>query len=101
MMTPPFDTLRLSRSLRDQAHFTSEQSEGIASALAESFQDTLVTRADVKAVEAGLKADLKAMEVGLKSDLKSEIGNLRSELYKAMGLQTLAIIGMIAALKLL
>ena len=72
MAMVPFDTLRLSRMLRDKAHFTQDQSDGFAEALAEAFQDDLVT-----------KQDLREEISGLRSDLRAEIA-MRVELYKAL-----------------
>ena len=36
MTAAPFDTLKLSRQLRERAHFDQEQAEGFAEALAEA-----------------------------------------------------------------
>lgn len=44
MSAIPFDTLKLARSLREKAHFTPEQAEGVADALAGTFQDQVVTK---------------------------------------------------------
>jgi hypothetical protein len=76
-----FDTLRLSRTLRDKGHFTSEQAEALAEALGDASHGDLVTKADL----AGLatKADLAAVrtEIGeLRTELKTEIAELKSEL---------------------
>jgi hypothetical protein len=37
----PFDTLKLSRLLRERAHFDQEQSEGLAETLAKAFQEEI------------------------------------------------------------
>jgi hypothetical protein len=37
MTAAPFDTLKLSRQLREQAHFSQDQAEGVAEALARGF----------------------------------------------------------------
>lgn len=73
-----FDTLRLSRTLRDKGHFTTEQAEALAEALAEAGQDDLATKADLARLEAKLaetKADILKWVVG------------------AIGFQTLVILG--------
>jgi hypothetical protein len=58
-----FDTLRLSRTLRDKGHFTLEQAEALAEALGEAAHDDLATKADLpnlatKADLAEVKADI-------------------------------------------
>ncbi len=80
MSTLVFDTLRLSRTLRDKGHFTSEQAEALAEALGDAAQNDLVTKADLKADLADLKAEI----------LKWVIG--------AIGFQTLIVVGAIVAL---
>lgn len=94
-----FDTLRLSRILRDKGHFTSEQAEALAEALGEASHGDLATKADLAslATKADLanfatktdlanfatKADLAAVrtEVAeLRTELKTEIAELKSEL---------------------
>jgi hypothetical protein len=37
----PFDTLKLSRQLRERAHFNQDQAEGFAEALATAFQEQI------------------------------------------------------------
>jgi hypothetical protein len=48
MTAAPFDTLKLSRQLRERAHFSQEQAEGIAETLAESFHERIATKTDVQ-----------------------------------------------------
>src|ERR1019366_2395848 len=67
-----FDTLRLSRTLRDKGHFTSEQAEALAEALGEASQGDLATKADL----AGVRTEIAE----LKTELKSEIAELRTEI---------------------
>jgi hypothetical protein len=82
-----FDTLRLSRTLRDKGHFTPEQAEALAEALGEAGHDDLATKADL----AALKADLKADIAEVKSDiLKWIVG--------AIGFQTVVILGALVSL---
>ena len=76
MTTLLFDTLRLSRTLRDKGHFTTEQAEALAEALSEAAQGDLVTKTDL----AEAKVDI----------LKWIIS--------AIGFQTLVILGAIVAL---
>jgi len=91
MATVAFDTLKLARALRD-AHFTNEQAEGAAGAIAEAIQSDLVTKSDFNAAIAGLTARLGAFEpefatlktdgAGMKADiavLKSDVATLKSD----------------------
>jgi chromosome segregation ATPase len=76
-----FDTLRLSRTLRDKGHFTSEQAEALAEALGEASHSDLATKADL--VDLATKADLAAVRTEiaeLRTELKTEIAELRTEL---------------------
>jgi ribosomal protein L29 len=87
-----FDTLRLSRTLRDKGHFTSEQAEALAEALGEASHGDLATKADladlatkadlaaVRTEIAELRTELKTEIAELRSDLKTEIAELRSDL---------------------
>ncbi|HEY8030905.1 MAG TPA: hypothetical protein VIF02_00645, partial [Methylocella sp.] len=54
-----FDTLRLSRTLRDKGHFTAEQAETLAEALGEASQGDLVTKADFAELRTEI-AEIKA-----------------------------------------
>ena len=47
MTGAPFDALKLSRQLRERAHFDQEQAEGFAEALAEAFQVQIATKTDL------------------------------------------------------
>jgi hypothetical protein len=84
-----FDTLRLSRTLRDKGHFTSEQAEALAEALGEASQSDLATKADI--------AELRTEIAELRIELKAEIAAVRTELLKwiigAIGFQTVVILG--------
>lgn len=80
-----FDTLRLSRTLRDKGHFTLEQAEALAEALGEASQDNLATKADI--VILVTKADLAEAKADI---LKRVVG--------AIGLQTLVILGALVSL---
>jgi hypothetical protein len=87
MTAVPFDTLKLARALRDKAHFTPEQAEGAADAIAEAVQTDLATKADL---------------VMLGADLRAEIAEAKSEIIKWMfgtiGFQTIVILGGVIAL---
>ena len=78
-----FDTLRLSRTLRDKGHFTPEQAEALAEALGEAAQGDLATKADLAKLEAKIaeaKADILKWVVG------------------AIGFQTVVILGALVSL---
>jgi ribosomal protein L29 len=81
-----FDTLRLSRTLRDKGHFTAEQAEALAEALGEATQGDLATKADLAAVRtevAELKTELETETAGVRAeiaDVRTEIAGLRTEL---------------------
>jgi len=49
----PFDTLRLARTLREKVHFTAEQAEGVADALADVFQDRVAAKDDLACSNSG------------------------------------------------
>ncbi len=105
-----FDTLRLSRTLRDKGHFTSEQAEALAEALGEASHGDLATKADL--ADLATKADLAAVRAEiaeLKSELKSEIAELKIEIagtkidllkwiIGAIGFQTAVILGALISL---
>jgi hypothetical protein len=59
----PFDTLKLARTLRDKAKFSSDQAEGVADALAEAFQDEIATKTDLRELELRLTTKIGGMLV--------------------------------------
>jgi len=82
-----FDTLRLSRKLRDKGHFTSEQAEALAEALGEAAQGDLATKADLVGAISELKTEIADLRMALKTEiadlrtgLKTEIADLRTGL---------------------
>ncbi len=115
-----FDTLRLSRTLRDKGHFTAEQAEALAEALGEAAQGDLATKADLVAAKselkteiANLRMELKTEIADLRTELKTEIADLRTELKTeiagtktdllkwiigAIGFQTVVILGALVSL---
>ncbi|MGB8898979.1 MAG: hypothetical protein WCC90_06945 [Methylocella sp.] len=100
-----FDTLRLSRILRDKGHFTSEQAEALAEALGEASHGDLATKADLadlatKADLAAVRTEIAELRTELKTEiaeLKIEIAGIKTELLKwiigAIGFQTVVILG--------
>ncbi|MGQ0445593.1 MAG: hypothetical protein ACT4O2_10835 [Beijerinckiaceae bacterium] len=109
-----FDTLRLSRILRDKGHFTSEQAEALAEALGEASHGDLATKADLanfatKADLAAVRTEIAELRTELKTELKSEIaelkieiGGVKTELLKwiigAICFQTVVILGALISL---
>ncbi len=86
-----FDTLRLSRTLREKGHFTIEQAETLAEALGEAAQEDLATKTDWANLEARLEAKFKAWLAELKADiLKWVVGTI--------GFQTVVILGALISL---
>jgi len=83
----PFDTLRLSRSLREKGHFSAEQEEAVAGALGEAAQGDLATKADLANLEARFKAGL--------AELKADILKWIAE---AIGFQPVVILGALISL---
>ncbi len=93
-----FDTLRLSRTLRDKGGFTPEQVETLAEALGEAQHGDLATKADV----AALKADVEALEARLEIKMdglatKAELVEVKADILKrivgTIGFQTVVIVG--------
>ena len=123
-----FDTLRLSRTLRDKGHFTPEQAETLAEAFSDATHEDLATKADFLVLEAAfksefgiVKAELSSMKAEIanlatkaelaevKAELKTDISELRTELagvkadilkwmVGAIGFQTVATLGTVIAL---
>ncbi|MGH6801140.1 MAG: hypothetical protein ACRECZ_06975 [Methylocella sp.] len=95
-----FDTLRLSRILRDKGHFTSEQAEALAEALGEASHGDLATKADL--ADLATKAELAAAIAELKTELKTKIAGIKIDLLKwiigAIGFQTVVIFGAVISL---
>jgi len=51
MTAAPSDTLKLSRQLRERAHFNQDQAESFAEALAEAFQEQIAIKTDLALLE--------------------------------------------------
>ncbi len=65
MTATVFDTLKASRDLK-AAGFDEIQAEAIVATMAEAFDDTVATKANLDAVKAELKQDITA----IKGDMK-------------------------------
>ena len=62
MVAVAFDTLKLARRLRDDAHMSTEQAEGVADALAEAMSGAeLATKPDVRELGQAMQAEFQAV----------------------------------------
>ena len=59
MTAAPFDTLKLSRQLRERSRFDQEQAESLAEALAEAFHEQIATKTDLQTAVKDLQGELK------------------------------------------
>ena len=50
-------TLKLSRQLRERAHFDQEQAEGLAETLAEAFHEQIATKTDLQTTVKDLQSE--------------------------------------------
>jgi hypothetical protein len=87
-----FDTLRLSRTLRDKGHFTSEQAEALAEALGEAGQGDLATKGDLAAVKAEIA------NLATKADIAEAKADILKWVVGAIGFQTVVILGALVSL---
>jgi hypothetical protein len=72
MTSAPFDTLKLATALREKAHFTPEQAEGMTKAFSEAFEEAVATKQDV--------GDLKHEIADVRAGLKHDIADVRKEM---------------------
>lgn len=79
-MSAAIDTLALARKLRDQAHFTQEQAEGVAEAINEVMADRLATKDDLKNEIAAVRSEMKAEFAAVRSEMKAEFAAVRGEM---------------------
>ncbi len=61
MTAVAFDTLKFARALRERAHLSAEQAEGLSEVFAEAVQGGLPTRADLQGLEGSVKAEFVAV----------------------------------------
>lgn len=104
-MSAAFDTLRLARSLRDKAQFSTEQAEGLADALAEAMDGDLATKTDIAMVRADLKletqntrAEVRAVELRLEAKIEAAKADLIKWVVGMIGFQTIVLLGAALAL---
>lgn len=94
MTAVTFDTLKFARALREKAHFTPEQAEGIADAISEAFQGDVATKGDI----ANARADLREVELRLEAKIESAKADIVKWMFGTIGFQTLIILGAVIAL---
>ena len=109
-----FDTLKLARQL-EAAGFPAQQAQDVASALSETIGDVTLTRdyldlrlgemrgeLDLRLGEMRAELDLRLGEISTAMATKVELAEAKGEILKwlfgAVGVQTLAILGGVAAL---
>ncbi len=81
MTAVAFDTLKLARKLRDTAHMSQEQAEGIADALAEAMSGAeLATKADITSLKNEIKSDITSLKNEIKSDVADINGKIKSDI---------------------
>lgn len=97
-MSATFDTLRLPRSLRDKAQFTSEQAEGMADALSEAMQGDLVTKTDLRSEVQSVRAELRETELRLEAKIEVTKADLIKWVIGMIGFQTIVLLGAALAL---
>ena len=61
MTTAVFDTLKASRKLKD-AGIDEAHAEAIVQSMAEAFDDSVATKADLDKLEASVKGDIKLLK---------------------------------------
>ncbi len=74
-----FDALRLSLTLQEKGHFTSEQAETLARAFGEAIHEDLATKADLAILEAAFKVESGIVKAAIGS-AKVEIASVRAEI---------------------
>ena len=62
MTTAAIDTLALARRLRERAHFSNEQAEGVAEAINEMLVDQVATKSDVREEIQPVKAEIALLK---------------------------------------
>ncbi|UHC17005.1 CCDC90 family protein [Methylobacterium currus] len=76
------DTRKSARAIRERAHLSAEQAEGLSEEFAESVQGGPPTRADLQSLEGSVKAEfaaVRAESTAFKVEIRSEFAAVRSE----------------------
>ena len=95
-----FDTLKLAHNLA-KAGFTREQADGTAQAIAETFNDDVATKRDLKELETTLRRDMKELEASTKQDIaevKRDIRESEQRVIIRLGSMMVVAVGVVAAL---
>jgi hypothetical protein len=71
MTATTFDTLKFARTLRDRAHFTNEQAEGMAEAISEVVQNDIATKTDIESLRISTNTDIESLRISTKTDIES------------------------------
>lgn len=101
MTAVTFETLKFARALRERAHLTAEQAEGLSEAYPEAVQGGLPTRADLQRLEGSVNAGCAAVRseiAAFKSDITSEFASVRSEMKLIEQRMTIKLGAMLVAL---
>ncbi|TXM98280.1 DUF1640 domain-containing protein [Methylobacterium sp. WL8] len=100
-----FDTLKFARSLREKAHLTPEQAEGMPDAMPEVFASGIPTkgdivdvRHDIEALRIVTKADIEALRLSARADIATAKSDIIESMFGMIGFQTVAILGAVVAL---
>ncbi|OAS22469.1 coiled-coil domain-containing protein [Methylobacterium platani] len=83
MTAVAFDTLKFARALRERAHLTAEQAEGLSEVFAEAVQGGLPTRADLQGLEGSVTAEFAAVRAeiaGFRVETRNEFAAVRAEM---------------------
>jgi len=97
MNTVTFDTLRLAQGL-EAAGFPAKQAQDMASAFAGAIGETLVTREHFDLRLGEVDARLGEIRAATARDIAEAKADMLKWMFGAVGLQTLAILGGVAAL---
>jgi hypothetical protein len=98
MTAMTFDTLKFAQTLRDKAKFTQEQSEGLATAIADATSDQLSTKVDIRELRSELKQDMREMELRLETKIETIRSDVLKWIVGSVGFQTLLILGAVITL---
>ena len=82
MTTAVFDTLKASRNLK-AAGVAESQAEAIVTTMADAFDDTVATKADMDKLEASVKADIAGVKADmdkLEASVKADIASVRADM---------------------
>ena len=83
MVAVAFDTLKLARRLRDDAHMSTEQAEGVADALAEAMSGAeLATKPDIRELGQTTQAEFQTVRAEAREfeqAMKAEFRAVRAE----------------------